>query len=222
MERVTLEAGLRTGKKTKGALKGLRREDQVPAVIYGRGKENLPVTVDGRALKRSLVTEAGSNVIVNLEIKNGEKKKATRTETVMFKDIQRDFMKRDLVLHVDFIRISLTEKLSVNVPLFFTGEPQGKKEGGVVQILKREVEINCLPTSIPENFELDISSLNIGENLLIGDLELPDDVDILEDPEDALVQVLAPAKPEEELPEEDAEATEGVAGEAEEESEPEE
>ncbi len=214
MERIALEARSRSGRNTKGELNRLRNENQVPAVIYGRGKETMSILLDGRLLRQALSSGAGSNAIVELGIQNGETGKKAITETVMFKDVQRDILVSERLLHVDFIRISLTEKILANVPLQTVGDSPGVKEGGVIQVLKRDVEINCLPSSIPDSLEVDVSSLNIGDSLVAKDLILPEDIELLTDPEETLVLVLAPAQAEEV----DEETTEDATGEATEES----
>lgn len=219
MERIALEAKLRSGRNTKGELNRMRGENQVPAVVYGRGKEATSVILDGRLLRQALSSGAGSNAIVELGIKNGEKDKEVVTETVMFKDVQRDILVSERLLHVDFIRISLTEKILADVPLQITGESPGVKEGGVLQVLKRDVEVNCLPAAIPDLIEVDISSLEIGDSLMAKDLVLPEEIELQTDPEETLVQVLVPVQEEEvEEAEAEEEAADAAAGEEAEES----
>ncbi|MDZ4133311.1 MAG: 50S ribosomal protein L25, partial [Dethiobacteria bacterium] len=128
MDRMVLEAQARPS-MTQGQRNQLRGEDKVPAVIYGRGDDNLPLIVDGRIL-RQVLTTGGSNVLVDLAVK--AKGKKTRQETVMFKDVQRDMLFQDRIIHVDFIRISMTDKIEVSVQLNFVGEPVGTEDGGVL------------------------------------------------------------------------------------------
>ncbi len=216
MDRVALEAKLRPERLTKGELNKLRNEEKVPAVVYGRGKETMSVILDARSLWKVLTTESGNNVIIELDVQNGAKGKQKK-ETVMLKDIDRDIMLREKIIHADFIRISLSEKLTVNVPLNFTGDPVGIKEGGILQTLKREVEINCLPTAIPESLDIDISTLKIGDSLLAMNLELPEGVELLAEPEEMLVQIVAPGQEEEETVDaEEGADKEDTAGETEE------
>ncbi len=210
MENVTLTARERSFNNTKGELNLLRREDNIPAVIYGRNKETKPILLNGKEFRQVLSTEAGSNVVIDLSVTNGQDQDGEE-ETVMIKEIQRDILVPERLLHVDLIRISLTEKLTVNVPIDLVGEPEGVKEGGVLQELKREVEVSCLPTAIPDQIEMDISQLKIGDNLTAQDLTLPEGVELLEDPEETLVSVLIPEEEpaaEEEV-EEELEAEEG-------------
>ena len=188
MERMVLEAQARPS-MSKGQRKQLRSEDKVPAVIYGRGDDTLPLTVDGRTL-RQVLTSGGSNVLVDLAIKARGKK--TRQETVMFKDIQRDVIYQDRVVHVDFIRISMTDKIEVSVHLNFIGEPAGINEGGVLSMVTREILIKCLPGDIPEQFDVDISALKIGDSLMADSLVIDEKFELITPPETVLAQVLAP------------------------------
>ncbi len=212
MDRIALETKLRPVGATKSELSNLRSSDRVPAVVYGRGKDTIHVLLEGRTLRQAL--SSGSNAIIELEV-DGEEGSAT--ETVMFKDIQRNILFSDRILHVDFIRISLTEKRLVDVPLQVEGDAPGVKEGGVLQILLREIEIYCLPTAIPDVLEIDISSLNIGESLTAKDIQLPEEVELKTDPEETVVLIASPAEVEEVEGEE--EAAEGEEEEAEEDSE---
>jgi large subunit ribosomal protein L25 len=208
MDRMVLEAQARPS-MTKGQRNQLRGDDKVPAVIYGRGDDNLPLVVDGRVL-RQVLTTGGSNVLVDLAVK--AKGKKTRQETVMFKDVQRDMLFQDRIIHVDFIRISMTDKIEVSVQLNFVGEPVGTEDGGVLTMVTREVLVKCLPGDIPEQFDIDISALNIGDSITAESMVLEGDVELLTLPETTLVQVLAPMAEEELEPsaEEEAEGEEAA------------
>ena len=210
MDRMEMEVQTRPS-FTKGELNQLRRDDKVPAVLYGRGEENFPLVADGRTL-RQVLTTGGSNVLLDLKVKSKGKK--TRQETVMFKDIQRDMLYQDRLVHVDFIRISMTDKIEVSVQLNFTGEPVGVDEGGVLSLVTREVEIECLPADIPEQFDIDISALEIGDSITAESLVLEGDYELLTPLETTLAQVLAPMSEEELEPAtEEEEEDEEAAGE---------
>ncbi|MGI6096968.1 MAG: 50S ribosomal protein L25/general stress protein Ctc [Dethiobacteria bacterium] len=216
METVELKA-VRREKSTKGALKKLRREGMIPGIVYGRSKEPISIAIDRSELKSVLGTAAGMNVLVELKI-NGEG--ALQTETVMIKDIQHDILIRDNLLHIDLLRVSMTEKIEVSVPLILVGEPEGVKDGGVLQQLLREVNIRCLPADIPDQLDADVSSLQIGESLQISDLSVPEGIEMLEEADEVVVVVSAPEQEvvEEEAAEEAGEAAEtadqsGEAGE---------
>ncbi|HSW34983.1 MAG TPA: 50S ribosomal protein L25 [Candidatus Limnocylindrales bacterium] len=193
MERIALEAELRSA-MTKGQRHKLRREDKVSTVAYGRGGDSLSLVVDGRAL-RQVLSDGGSNVLIDLTITG--QGKTPHQETVMLKEIQRDMIFPERIKHVDFIRISMTDKIEVNVPLNFVGEAVGVKEGGVVQVLAREVTVKCLPGNIPEQYEVDVSGLNIGDSITAVCLELAKDVELVTLPETPLAQVVM-VMPEEE------------------------
>jgi len=192
MERLQLTA-VKREKSTKGRRKELRKRGQIPAVVYGRDVDNTLLAVNWKELLQALSTSAGSNVLIDLIIKdNGDDRK----ETVMVREIQKHPIK-EFYLHVDFIGISLLNKVQVNVPISFDGEPQGVQEGGVASIQLREVLIESLPTAIPEQLEVDISELNIGDSLNIGDLVVPEGVELMDDPEETIVTVVMPTKFEE-------------------------
>lgn len=205
MERMELEVQTRPY-LTKGQRNQLRREDKVPAVVYGRGADNFPLVVDGRTL-RQVLTTGGSNVLLDLKVKSRGKK--TRQETVMFRDIQRDILYQDRILHVDFIRISMTDKIEVPVHLNFIGEPVGAGEGGVLSLVAREVEVKCLPGDIPEQFNVDISELGIGDSITAESLVLEGDIELITSPDTILAQVLAPMAEEEVEPVAEEEIEEG-------------
>jgi len=110
----------------------------------------------------------------------------------MFKDIQRNILYQERIVHVDFIRISMTDKIEVAVYLNFIGEPAGAAEGGVVSKVTREVQVKCLPGDIPEQFDVDISALTIGDSIAAESLVLEGDIELITPPDTVLVQVLAP------------------------------
>jgi large subunit ribosomal protein L25 len=200
MERFQIKA-LPRQKGGKGSRKQLRAGGMVPAVVYGRGSEPLLVTLESTALKKSLSTGAGSNVLLDLEIM-GENK--TSKETVMVKDLQRHPLQWDIFLHADLVRISLKDKLEVKVPLNYTGEPRGVKEGGVFQIQLREAGVRCMPGDIPQHIDIPIDGLGIGDTLTVADIQLPKGIEMLEDPSENIASVLATH--EEKVEEEEAEA----------------
>ncbi|RJX24748.1 MAG: 50S ribosomal protein L25 [Dethiobacter sp.] len=186
MERFKIEA-LPREKRSKGNSRQLRSKGMIPAVVYGRGVVPRMIILEGMTLKKALT--AGSNVLLDLQIKGDN---GTSTETVMVKELQKHPLQRDFLLHADLIRISLKEKLEVAVPLNFTGEPGGIKEGGVFQVQLREVSVRCLPTDIPEYIDVPIENLGIGDALTVADLKLPKGMEMLEDENEYIASVLAP------------------------------
>ncbi|UCB57294.1 MAG: 50S ribosomal protein L25 [Candidatus Omnitrophota bacterium] len=197
MEKINLKAKMRE-ELGKEAVKKLRKEGLVPAVVYKESK-SLNLKVSARDLFEATHTKAGENVIINLQI---ESKKPVRTTII--KEIQYHPVTAD-ILHVDFNEISLNEVLTVKVPVAVKGEAEGIKEGGVVEHILWEIEIECLPTQIPEDIPVDVSAMKIGDAVLVKDLHLPKEIKVLTDPEATVVTVAVPhveeaeeAKPEEE------------------------
>ncbi len=135
-------------------------------------------------MKKTLSTEAGENVIISL--KAGDK-----TRTVIVKDLQTDPVRGDL-LHVDLYQISLKERLKASVPIEVRGEAPGVKEGGILQHRLREIEVECLPTEIPEFIPVDVSGLSIGDSLHVKDLRVTGDLKILADGEESVISVVPP------------------------------
>lgn len=203
MEKVMLKAEVRTGTR-KTAVKELRKKDLIPAVVYKGGKDALNLQITTGDLDDVLHTKAGENVIITLKISG---KESMKDKTVIIKEIQRDPIKSK-ILHVDLNEISLTETLKVNVPLATHGEPVGvKKDGGILEHVMWELQIECLPTAIPEKLEVDVSNLNIGEAVYVKNIVVPEGVKILNDPE-LIAMIVKPPRvevPKEEVPEEAAE-----------------
>lgn len=215
MERVNLSGTVRDGVGKSGARR-LRRSGRVPAVVYGQGRESQAVAVEGKALKATLHTHAGLNVLIDLGIQSdGSEDK----QLVMVKDLQRDLFTHDIT-HVDFHVISLEETLEVHVPVMLLGTPKGVVDGGVLEQHLREVLVECLPTQIPEHFEVDVSGLTIGHAIHAGELTIPEGVTLLTPTGEVVATVQqprveeAPAAPAaaEAVPAE-GEAVEGEAGE---------
>jgi len=198
MEKINLKAKLRE-ELGKEAVKKLRAQGLIPAVVY-KGKNSLNIKVPSKDFLEVIHTKAGENVVVNLQI---ESKKPSRTAII--KETQYHPVRGD-ILHVDFNEISLTEVLTVKVPIAVKGEAEGIKEGGVLEHALWEIEVECLPTQIPENIPVDVSPLKIGDSILVKDLHLPGGVKVLSDPETTVVSLAVPRVEEEEVakPEEEA------------------
>jgi len=181
MEQRELAVAMRS-ESGSSAARRLRRRGLVPGVMYGRGIAPMPLAVDAKRL-RELIHAGGYNVVVRLNIEDGGE-----APTVMLKEIQRDPIGGG-VLNVDFQKISLTEKVTAQVPIVLLGEAPGVKQGGVLDQVLREVEVECLPTAIPVSLELDISDLEVGHSLHVSDLALPADVVITNEPTAVIVTV---------------------------------
>ncbi|NOR51928.1 MAG: 50S ribosomal protein L25/general stress protein Ctc [Gammaproteobacteria bacterium] len=158
----------------KGASRRLRREDKVPAVIYGTGKDAVSITIDHNSLYHHLEHEAFYSHILNITV-DGKKEKA------VLKDLQRHPYK-PTILHADFLRVSDKEKLRMNIPLHFTGgedAPGVRIDGGMVTHNISDVEISCLPGDLPEYLEVDLSELEMDHSLHLSDIKLPKGVEIV-------------------------------------------
>lgn len=189
MEKIILKVETREG-SGKRIAKGLRNNKLIPAVVYKDGKDALKLQLAAKDLAGVLHTKAGENVIVTLKISGADSK--AKDKTVVIKEIQREPIKSG-ILHVDFNEISLTEALKVNVPLSAHGEPEGKKEGGMLEHIMWELQIECLPTDIPEKIEVDVSKLKIGDAIYVKNITAPEGVKILTDPE-LIAMIVKPPK----------------------------
>lgn len=184
MEKITINAQKRqeTG---KGAARSLRRQDIIPAVLYRAGG-SIPIKINKKEITQFINTTAGQQVMLNLKFSNDESRLA------LLKEYQVDPLKRDL-LHADFFEVSLTEEVRVSVHITTAGEPIGvKRDGGILQHLLREIEIECLPDKIPGHITVDISGLEIGQSLHVRDLNLGEGIKIFADPDEVIVNILAP------------------------------
>lgn len=185
MDQINLKASLRqdTGKQ---AVKKMRKDGQVPAVVYHRGEEPVSITVADKEISRIIHSAAGENVLINLTI---DKEKKAKARSVIIKEIQHHPMKRS-ILHVDFNEISLTEKIIVEVEVVAQGEPIGvKQDGGTLDHPLRMVKIQCLPTDIPKHIDVDVTGLKLNDSVHVRDLKVSDKIKILNDPDILLLQV---------------------------------
>ncbi|KAA3622900.1 MAG: 50S ribosomal protein L25/general stress protein Ctc [Proteobacteria bacterium] len=189
------------------ASRRIRHEKKVPAVVYGTGKENAMLLLDHDEFKHQLEIEAFHNSVLKL-------KAGGKTEQVILREVQMHPHK-PVVMHVDFQRISATDKLHMNVPLHFMGEeeaPGVKVEGGIVSHLMTELDISCLPGNLPEYVEVDVSGLSLNESIHLSQIALPEGVEFTHPPEGegdhAVVSVVMPKVASDEL-EEGEEGEEG-------------
>ncbi|MFA5275942.1 MAG: 50S ribosomal protein L25 [Candidatus Omnitrophota bacterium] len=198
MEEIFLEAESRTG-TGRAHTKDLKEQGFLPAVLYSQGKESLALKISSRALIRLVHQHRIEGVILTLKIKDDKKARAC-----LVKEIQYDPV-HDNIIHVDFNEISLTKEIKVNVPIIAKGESVGvKQEGGALEHILWEVEVECLPTDIPKGIEVDVTNLKIGDSIHIKDIQIPARVKVLNDPSAIILSVAAPMKVE--VP---AEAVEG-------------
>jgi large subunit ribosomal protein L25 len=171
---VRQEIGKKSARRT-------RRTGAIPGIFYIRGQDSVPVTVDEKALRSVIISKAN---LVDLKFSNG------RNEKCVIREIQWDPLS-SRPLHVDLMGITLTEKIKVKVAVRLTGSPVGVKEGGTLQTMLRELEIECLPLDIPETIPIDVSALKIHDAIHVSDLQL-EKVRILNDPEHVVATVLPP------------------------------
>lgn len=169
---------------SRGVTNQLRKDGQIPAVVYGKGKDPITVSVDNIELLKT-VRDEGRNAIISLDIENGNK------VDVMLHEYQTDPVRGD-VIHADFYAVDLTEEIDVDVPVRLDGEAIGVRDGGVLQQPQFEVQIRVKPREIPEEIVIDVSELAIGDSISVADLPKSDAYEFLDDPETAIVSVLAP------------------------------
>jgi large subunit ribosomal protein L25 len=182
----------------------LRREGKVPAVMYGLETETANLTVPGRALDHILAGESGANTLITVRV-NGEE------HLTLARQIQRHPTRGD-VLHVDFIRVRRDVAVAAEIPVHLVGEPEGVRDGGVLEQLVFTLSIEAKPEDIPPGVEVDIAAMNIFDQLRIEDLRLPAGVAVQHEPDELVVQIVMPRVVEEPEPEE-AEEGEEVEGE---------
>ena len=212
---ITLEATNRD-KTGSAESRRLRSTGFIPAVMYGLGAEPESLLINAKDFSNALKTEAGSNVILNVNF-------GKDSIPALAREIQRHAFK-DEIVHVDLIRIDLSQTVEADVQINFLGTPLGvKEEGGVIQTVNNTISITALPTSIPSSIDIDISELNVGDNVTATDINLPEGVTLTsEDDESILVTITIPraAVEEEEALGEDFEGEDGEeeAGEGDQES----
>lgn len=216
MEEIQLEVTLRQ-ESGKSKVKALRRNNIIPSVVYGK-KFSQPLSINKTQFLRAIGSHPAENVLINLKIldEDSSKSKKGKEHHVIIKDIQYEPV-LDSVLHIDFQEISLAEEITVKVPIVAKGEAIGvKQDDGALEHQLWELEIKCLPRNLPEKIEVDVSNLNIGDNVCVKDLGLPPGITVLQDSEMVVVSVAAPIKEEAPAPEEALEeAAEGESQEPE-------
>lgn len=190
MARVELAVKVREKIGTQ-ATKKVRNLGFVPANLYGHGMKPLSLQVDEKALYASLHTKAGENVVLSLKVEGVQLKEST----CLIKEIQHNPV-TDKIAHVDFTVISLTEKIDVKVPLVILNQVDapGIKEGGILDVVHHEIEVECLPTDIPEKIEIDVKAMKIGDAVHASDLKMPKGVACKLDADDVVVALHPPAK----------------------------
>ncbi|MGD0963992.1 MAG: 50S ribosomal protein L25 [Candidatus Acidiferrales bacterium] len=191
MDTFTLE-GIVREERGKNAARRTRLTGMVPAVLYGGRKDSVALSVNAKQVKKILRSETGHNTIFTVRVAEGAEEKA------MMKDWQVDPLSGSL-LHVDLLRIAMDVRMRVRVPVHTFGEAQGvKMQGGVFEVVTREVELECLPGDIPEEFKVDVSGLMIGKQLRAGDIPMdPEKMKLITDPLRVIAHVVTLKKEEE-------------------------
>lgn len=189
----------------KGVARKIRRDGGLPGVVYGVGVENTRIQVPVEEL-RKFSAAVGHNMFLKLKVDGPLDGKMS-----LISDFQRDPLTRRL-LHTDLRVVDMSKPIVVEIPLIFEGAAPGQKEGGIITHARREIEVRCLPTEIPEGVVVDLSHLNIGDSIHLNDLELPEGIESVSDTNITLVTVSAPVAEEEVKPAEDEEGALGEEG----------
>jgi large subunit ribosomal protein L25 len=174
----------------KNASRRLRKQGLIPAVLYGEGAASVPLVLAKKDVFLILKSDTGENTIFKVAFDS-------KSQDAMFKDIQID-SSTDELIHADLIQISMDKAIRVNVPVILQGDPVGvKTEGGFVDFMTREIEVECLPRDIPENIKVDVSPLHLHQSIKIGDLAAPEGVRLISESSSVVVLISVPHKEEE-------------------------
>jgi len=189
----------------KGAARKLRAQGYIPAICYRRGIESISLSVDTSGIQKVIKKAAGRNILIRLSIQDKDHREE---KTVMFKELQKDHLSD--ILHVDFLEIQMDKKIVVEVPVRLVGEGiEVARAGGSVQQVRREIQLECLPTKIPDYIDVDISSLTIGGSIQVEDITVDPEIRVLTDPKEPIITIIMAEKeveekpPEEEVPAEE-------------------
>jgi large subunit ribosomal protein L25 len=205
LEKLELKSKVRTT-VGNGPARELRRQGSIPAVFYGPNTESILLSISTKALE--LVTKSANigQLLLNLTIEGDE----TVTKTAMIRELQVHPLSGNPI-HVDFIEVDMASKINVSIPIVTVGKSKGVEVGGMLQLVRRELEVLCLPNEIPEFIEVDVSNLDIGDSLHVDEIELGENIENPADVNFTVITVLAPALEEEEE-EEEGEELEGEEG----------
>jgi len=189
MQQTQMKVEIRTG-TGKGISRRLRNAGLIPGVVYGRGMEPVPITIEPKALASAIAGEGGMNNLITLQC-SGDLDQSV----VIIADMQRDPL-TGTIEHVDLHRVNMAEKVRINVPVTLKGTPVGVKEGGLLDFSHHTLHLECLPTQIPEHIVVDIEQLKIGQSIHVGDIDFPAGVKCLDNPKTPVVGVLGKVKEE--------------------------
>jgi len=186
MQRPVLTAEIREGVGKEKAKK-LRSKGLIPAIFYGPRSQTIPLVIDSKELAKALQTEAGENVLIDLDIQKGNQ---SDRKVVMLKDIQIDSLQRT-TLHTDFYEVAMDERVTVEVPVHLVGKPEGTKVGGILEQVQRMIQIQCLPGGIPKSLHIDVSPLKIGDSIHVQDIKV-ENAKIISDTNFTIATVVPP------------------------------
>ncbi len=185
MEKLKIKADAREVGK-KGVNRRLRKDGFIPAVLYGHGENPLALSVNSKEFTTK-IKALGLNVLIELDVPGGSQ----NPHVVMLKDYQTDSLKRKIT-HIDLLKINLKEKVTVKIPLKIVGKAIGLAKGGLVEQARRELEVHCLPSNIPDVIEVDITELDVGSSLHMNQIKLPHGVEAPHDVDFAIVSIVVP------------------------------
>jgi len=214
LELIELKTNIRTT-VGNGPARRLRQTGQIPAVLYGPKTESVLLSVNKKDLDLVLKKGRSGQIILNLVIQNNGE---TYTRPAMIKELQVHPVSRNY-LHIDFYEIDMDRKITVGVQVVITGTSVGVERGGILQIIRRELEVKCLPFEVPESIEIDVTDLDMGDSVHVKDISLDGEVEFLGESNLTVVTILMPKieeepEAEEEAEEEDAEKEDGETPEA--------
>lgn len=201
----TLELNVNYREKvSKSERNRLKKQGLIPAIFYGKHiEENIPLSVDPITIKKIIRSGTGANTFITLKIKKGEE---LIEHKAIIKDVQMHPIYR-MPVHVDFYAIYEKEKIEVDVPIVVKGVSPGVKKGGILQVIRKELTVKCLPQYLPEKIEIDVSNLDLHEAIHVEDLKI-ENVEFIYDTNFTILTVVSPAKEKSETSEEEAEETE--------------
>jgi len=207
-----------TVRKTTGnsPARELRRGGQIPAILYGPQTEPVLLSVNIKDLEQVFKKGNIGSIILNLVIQNGQK----FTKPAMIKELQSHPLSGNF-LHVDFYEIDMHRKINVMIPVVVKGHAKGVEAGGLLQIIRRDIEVLCMPGDIPKSIDIDITDLDVGDSVHIEDIPLGDNIEIPDDVNFTILTIVSPKAEAVAEEEEEEEALEGEAAEADEAAEPE-
>ncbi|MFP4466100.1 MAG: 50S ribosomal protein L25 [Candidatus Goldiibacteriota bacterium] len=187
MEKITIEAESREKKNTA---KKMKKDGTIPAVVYGKETKTMPIEIKIKDIEKTVKTLAKGNILITLKLTDRDKKEE---KTVTIREIRRDPATEE-ILHADFHQLVEGEKTRFEVPIVGSGVPEGVKMGGVLEAFARKMKIKCEPGRLPEKFEVDLSGLNVGDEIKVKDFPVPEGVEIMDNPDNKLFAVVGARK----------------------------